>query len=144
MPSTSDLRTYSKQLLQAVQQLDALLDRASAAARSGGEVKEIAGQSQAILDALSKARSTLQAAAGGAPKATLDPAEARRETAVAVAELPLEPALQALREVPLLAEKAKAQPQGNAVLLVPLCLAYRHCLEALLPLAVAVDPRDLC
>src|SRR5262249_43556922 len=117
MPSTSDLRLYSKQLLQTLQQLDTLLDRVSASAESAEAVKDVASQSQAILDALTKTRSSLQAAAGDGPKATLDPASVRREIAVTVAELPLEPALQALREVPLLVEKAKARQSSNAVLL---------------------------
>jgi hypothetical protein len=61
---------------------------------------------------------------------------------VLAAELPLEPALQVLGEVPQLVEKVTARQSGNAVLLVPLCLAYRHCLEALMPLVAATDPRE--
>jgi len=131
---------YSQHLLQNLQELDALVDRVSGSAESPDI---IARQCEAIVDALAKTRSSLQAAAGDGPTATLDPATARRSIAVAVAELPLEPALQALAEVPQLVEKVKARSSSNSVLLVPLCLAYRHCVEALMPLAAAVDPRDL-
>lgn len=143
MSTTIDLRTYSKQLLQAVQQLDTLLDRVAAAAVSADEMKDVASQSQAILQALTVTRSGLQSAGEDGLEATLDPAKARRAMALSIAELPLEPALQALRAVAPLAEKASAQQSGHAVLSVPLCLAYSHCIEALRPLAAAVVPQDL-
>lgn len=143
MPSTSDIRMYSKQLLENLHQLDRLLDRVSASAETADEVHDIAGESQSVMDALERTRAGLLAAAGDGPTATLDPASSRRAIAVSVAEFPLEPALQSLGEVPQLLEKVKAQSSSSAVLLVPLCLAYRHCVEALMPLAAAVDPRDL-
>lgn len=146
MASTSDIRACSKHLLQHLHQLDTVLDRLSTSSQNADDaddVDDIAVESQAIQDALTATRSILQAAAGDGPKAVLDPAEAQRSLAVAIAELPLEPALQALGEVPQLVEKVKAQSSSNAVLRVPLCLAYRHCAEALVPLASAVDPRDL-
>ena len=143
MSTTIDLRIYSKQLLRAVQQLDTLLDRVAAAAVSADEIKDVASQSEAILEALTATRSGLQAAGKDGLEAALDPAKVRRAMAASLAELPLEPALHALRAVPLLVEKAGAQQSGHAVLAVPLCLAYRHCIEALRPLAGAVDPQDL-
>ena len=143
MSTMIDLRKYSKQLLQAVQQLDTLLDRVAAAAVSADDMKDVASQSKAILEALTTTRSGLQSAGKDGLEAMLDPAKARRAMAVSIAELPLEPALHALRAVPPLVEKASAQQSGHAVLSVPLCLAYRHCIEALSPLAAAVDPRDL-
>lgn len=143
MSTTIDLRIYSKQLLQAAQQLDTLLDRVAAAAVSADEIKDVVSQSEAILEALTATRSGLQSAGKDGLEAALDPAKVRRAMAASIAELPLEPALHALRAVPPLAEKAGAQQSGHAVLSVPLCLAYRHCIEALRPLAAAVDPQDL-
>ena len=141
MPSTIDIRAYSKQLLDALQQLDTLIERLS---RSGGgdELADIAKQSQAVVDTLTTTRSGLQAAAGAGPTAALNPATSRGSIAVSVDELPLESALQALGEVPQLVEKIEARSTGTAVLLVPVCLAYRHCVEAPGPLAAALDPRD--
>ena len=142
MSTTNDLRIYSKQLLQAVQALDSLLDQVTAA-RNPGELKDVPSQSQAILAGLSETQSGLQAAAEGGLETKPDPDEARRGIAFTVAELPLEPTIEALREVPRLVEKAIAQQSDHAVVLVPLCLAYRHCIEAMRPLAAAVDPRHL-
>lgn len=141
MPSTIDIRAYSKQLLDDLQQLDTLIERLSSSG-GGYELGDIAKQSQAVVDTLTRTRSGLQAAAEAGPTAVLDPAASRRSIAVSVAELPLESALQALGEVPQLVEKIEARSTGTAVLLVPLCLAYRHCVEALMPLAAALDPRD--
>lgn len=143
MASMSDIRACSKHLLQHLQELDSMLDSLSTTSRSADDVEDVVVKSQAILGAVTKTRSILQAAAGDGPKAVLDPAEARRSLAVVMAELPLEPALQALGEMPELVEKVMAQSSSNAVLRVPLCLAYRHCAEALVPLASAVDPREI-
>jgi len=143
MPSTSDIRACSKDLLRNLQQLDVLLDRVAGTSEGPAEAEDIARESQGISNALARTRSSLLAAAGDGPTATLDAAEARRSLAVSLAELPLEPALLVLGEVPRLAEEVEARTSGNAVLLVPLCLAYRHCVEALMPLATAVDPRDV-
>ena len=141
MPSTIDIRAYSKQLLDDLQQLDTLIERLSTG--GGDELGDIAKQSQAIVDTLTRTRSGLQVAAEAGPTAELNPASSRRAIAVSVAELPLESALQALGQVPQLVEKIEARSTGTAVLMVPLCLAYRHCVEALMPLATALDPRDL-
>lgn len=143
MSTTIDLRRYSKQLLGAVQQLDTLLDRVAAAAMSADEMKDVASQSQAIVEALNATRSGLQSAGKGGLEAGLDPEKVRLTMAASIAELPLEPALQALRAVPPLVEKVGVQESGHGVLSVPLCLAYRHCVEALRPLAAAMDPQDL-
>ncbi|MER7607752.1 hypothetical protein [Nocardioides sp. NPDC127503] len=143
MASMSDIRACSKHLLQHLQDLDTILDSLSTTSHGADDVEDVVVQSQAILGAVTNTRSILQAAAGDGPKAVLDPAEARRSLAVVMAELPLEPALQALGEMPELVEKVKAQSSNNAVLRVPLCLAYRHCAEALVPLASAVDPREI-
>lgn len=143
MPSTSDIKAYSKQLLDNLQQLDALIDRVSKTRESAEDLGDIATRSQTVVDELSRTRSGLEAAAEGGPTAELDPVKSRRSIAVAVAELPLESALQALGELPQLVEKVQARSTSSAVLLVPLCLAYRHCVEALMPLAAALDPRDL-
>lgn len=143
MSTTIDLRTYSRQLLDAAQQLDTLIDRVAATNMSVGEMKAIASQSQAVLQSLTMTRSGLQSAGKDGLEVALDPAKVRRAMAASIAELPLEPALHALRAVSPLVEKAEAQQSGYAVLSVPLCLAYRHCIEALRPLAAAVDPQDL-
>ena len=143
MSTTIDLRIYSKQLLQALQQLDTLLDRVAAADPSADELKDLASQSLAIFEALTATREGVQSAAKNGLEAKLDPAEARRATALSIAEFPLEPAIEALRAVPRLVEKANAQQAGHAMIAVPLCLAYSHCVEALRPLAAAVEPRDL-
>lgn len=143
MSTTIDLRKYSRQLLQAAQQLDTLIDRVAATTVSAEEIKDIASQSQALVEALSVTRSGLQSAGKHGLEPGLDPAEVRRAMGASMAELPLEPALYALQAVQPLVEKADAQQSGHAVLSVPLCLAYRHCIEALRPLAAAVDPQDL-
>jgi hypothetical protein len=142
MSTTIDLRIYSKQLLQVAQSLDTLLDQVTAA-KAADELTEVSNQSKAILAALTETQSGLLSASSGGLEAKLDPAEVRRGIALTAAELPLEPALMALREVAPLIEKARAQQASHAVVLVPLSLAYRHCIEALRPLAAAVDPRDL-
>lgn len=143
MSTTIDLRIYSKQLLQVVQQLDTLLDRVAVAAPDVDELNDVASQSQATLEALTATRAGVQSAGKDGLEAVLDPAEARRAMALSIAEFPLEPAIEALRAVPQLVEKAKTQQAGHAMIAVPLCLAYSHCVEALRPLAAAVEPRDL-
>ena len=141
MPSTIDIRAYSKQLLDDLQHLDTLIERLSTG--GGDDLGDVAKQSQAIVESLGRTRSGLQAAAEAGPIAVLNPASSSRAIAVSVAELPLESALQVLGELPQLVMKIEARSTSAAVLLVPLCLAYRHCVEALSPLAAALDPRDL-
>ncbi|MCB4863072.1 MULTISPECIES: hypothetical protein [Sphingobium] len=143
MSTTIDLRMYSRQLLQATQQLDTLIDQVAATDLTTDEINAVATHSQALVDALSATRSGLQSAGKDGLEAGLDPANVRRAMAASIAELPLEPALYALEAVTPLVEKAKAQQSSHGVLSVPLCLAYRHCIEALRPLAAAVDPQDL-
>lgn len=144
MTSTSDLRKYSKELTHQLLQLDALLDLVASSTPGTGENEDIASQSQTILESLTRIRENMLADADGGPKAIDDHKAAFRTVAVAGAELPLESAQLVLGEVPQLLEKAaNAQPPSNAVVLVPVNLAYRHCLEALMPLVTAVDPRDL-
>lgn len=144
MTSTSDLRKYSKELTEQLRQLDALLDLVAGSSAGGEDSAVIASRSQAIADSLTQIQEDLVTAADGGPKAILDHEAAFRTVAISEAELPLESALMVLGEVPQLLEKAaNAQPPSNAVVLVPVNLAYRHCLEALTPLVAAVDPRQL-
>ncbi|WP_176598509.1 MULTISPECIES: hypothetical protein [Sphingobium] len=143
MSTTTDLRIYSRQLLQAAQQLDALIDQVAAPALTTDEIAAVAAHSQTLLEGLTATRSGLQSAGKDGLEAALDPAKVRRAMAASIAELPLEPALYALQAVAPLVEKAKAQQSDHGVLSVPLCLAYRHCVEALRPLAAAIDPQDL-
>jgi hypothetical protein len=144
MTSTSDLRKHSKDLTAQLLELDALLDLVSGSTAGTEDSTVIAIRSQAILDSLARIQENLIEDADGGPKAIMDQEAAFRTVAVAEAELPLESALMVLAEVPQLLEKAaNAQPPSNAVVLVPVNLAYRHCLEALMPLAAAVDPRQL-
>ena len=141
MPSTIDIRAYSKQLLGDLQQLDTLIERLST---GGGDedLGDVAKQSQAIVETLGRTRSGLQAAAEAGPIAVSNPASSSRAIAVSLAELPLESALQVLGEMPQLVAKIESRSTSTAVLLVPLCLAYRQCVEALSPLAATLDPRD--
>ncbi len=143
MPSTSDVRSYSTRILGNLQLLDALLDDVARSGLSAGEISDITDRTRGILDSLTATRSDLLAAIEHEPATSADPRRARRGIAVARAELPLEPALEALRQLPSLIEKASAQGATSAVVLVPLVLAYRHTLDALRPLAEAVDPSDL-
>jgi len=144
MTSTSDLRKYSKELTAQLLQLDALLDLVSGSTAGTDDSQVIATRSRAIRDSLIQIQKNLVEVADGGPKAIVDQEAAFRTVAISEAELPLESALMVLEEVPQLLEKAaKAQPPSNAVVLVPVNLAYRHCLEALMPLVAAVDPRQL-
>lgn len=139
MSAMSDIRAYSKRLMLTLQALDLLLDRVPAA----DDLTAISSQSEAVLGDLTVLRSDLVATIGDGPTATLRGAAVRHSISLTMAELPLEAALQALGEIPELAEKVRSQGSGNSVLLVPLVLAYRHCVESLMPLAAAVDPREL-
>ncbi len=144
MTSTSDLRKHSKDLTAQLLELDALLDVVSGSTAGTGDSAVIATRSQAILDSQARIRGNLIDVADGGPRAIMDQEAAFRTVAISEAELPLESALMVLAEVPQLLERAaNAQPPSNAVVLVPVNLAYRHCLEALMPLVAAVDPRQL-
>ncbi|PNQ03415.1 hypothetical protein [Sphingobium sp. SA916] len=74
MSTTIDLRMYSRQLLQATQQLDTLIDQVAATDLTTDEINAVATHSQALVDALSATRSGLQSAGKDGLEAGLDPA----------------------------------------------------------------------
>jgi len=139
MSATSDIRAYSKRLMLILQALDILLDRVPAA----DDLTAVSSQCEAVLEDLTVLRSDLRATIGDGPTATLRGAAVRHSISLTMGELPLEAAIQALGEIPQLLDKVRTQGSGTSVLSVPLVLAYRHCVESLMPLAAAVDPREL-
>lgn len=143
--SSRDVRACSKQLLESLRRVDALVDEAADLdPRNAQEsLDAIAAESRAILEELTQIRTRLLALTKDGLTVDLDSREMRRAVGASLGELPLGPGCQALREVATAADRAKtAGASGKALLMVPLCIAYRQCLEALLPLATSMDPRD--
>jgi hypothetical protein len=143
MSTTLELRTFSKQILQALQQLDTLLDRVAGASLNADGMMEVAAQTQAVTETLTATRASLQAASPDGLGVILDQAKAKRAMAMSLGVLPLDPAIAALHAVPDLVEKGTAQGWDRKVLSLPLCLAYRHCTVALKTLFDAVDPQEI-
>jgi hypothetical protein len=139
MTTNQDLGACSRQLIDSLKDLHELMDRTTDLAPA--RLQGIARDSQRILALLEDTQARLRTLGHDGLSATAEPMAARRALAAAFAEMPLGPGVQALREIAGLCERAQSEGQASRpVLMVPLSIAYRQCVEALVPLTTALDP----
>ena len=147
--SMGGLRVFSKELIESIRHLDAMIDEVSQLGHEASQdavvrLAGIAAEARRTLSKLVDTRAKLLSFADTGLKAGGEIQVIKRGVAASLAAIPLGPGCQAVEEFMTLAERDR--PSGRLptreVLMAPLYIAYRQCIEALSPLASPMDPRE--